>query len=103
MALRAVDVSPDMLPRLEDLGMWAFTDVRAKPPVVRYWAAPNVQREQLAMMLGHELGHATGKPCRDHAAEEERADEYGRVAAEVFRRLTTTPQRRKRGTRKDRR
>lgn len=69
-------------------GMWAFVSTVTKVPVVRYWHAQGVSRERLAMMLGHELGHVTGKRARGHAAEEDRADEYGRVAMAVYRRMS---------------
>lgn len=79
---------PGLLPAIVRQGMWAFVSVRTKVPVIRYWHKLGVPHEQVAMMLGHELGHVTGKPARGHAAEEDRADEYGKVAAAVFRRLT---------------
>lgn len=85
--LRETYAPPGLL-RIVRSGMWAFTDVQGEPPVVRYWHAESIKPELVAAMLGHELGHAVGRKERGHAAEEARADEYGRVAAEVFRRVS---------------
>ena len=62
---------------------WAFVETRSKPPVVHYWHSKSCKTEDLAFMLGHELGHVSGKPRRG-VTEELRADEYGAVAAAVF-------------------
>lgn len=80
-------ITGDMLAAIRRQRMWAFVSVKTKIPVVRYWHEPDVDRGDLAMMLGHELGHATGKPRRGHA-EEDRADEYGLVAEAVWRRIS---------------
>lgn len=84
-----VEVPDEMEQALRRHRMWAFVTTDTKVPVVRYWHEPGVSRERLAMMLGHELGHVTGKQARGHAAEEDRADEYGRVAAAVYRRIAS--------------
>ena len=71
---------------IESRGMWAYVVVGAVP-VVHYWAAPSQSEDQIAFMLGHELGHVTGKPYKNAGMEEDRADLFGSVAAEVVRRL----------------
>jgi len=86
---RATKVSPDLLRSIKRNRMWAFVDLHAPglPPVVHYWHAANVRADRLAFMLGHELGHTVGKRSKFHRLEEDRADEYGRVAHAVLLRL----------------
>lgn len=62
---------------------WAFVDTRTN--VIHAWAAKDVDEGLLLHMLAHEVGHATGTAEGDFLAEEMRADQYGKVAAEAFR------------------
>jgi hypothetical protein len=71
---------------LERNGMHACV-IHSSPPLVRYWHDGKRPPEELAFMLGHELGHVSGKPKRNDEAEEDRADEYGLVARAVLRRM----------------
>lgn len=79
---------------IEDEGMWAFVRIplgrraRTEPAVVHWWAQPGQPDDQVALMLGHELGHISGEILDDGDAEEERADAYGEVAREVFLKLS---------------
>lgn len=78
---------PMMLESLQRDKMWAFVDSKATPAVVHYWC-DGVDPLELAFMLGHELGHLSGKPLvsrRNFLREELRANEYGAVAREVFK------------------
>ncbi len=84
-----VDDEP-MLDVIQRQGMWAFVDTKASPPVVHYWHDGKRSEMELAFMLGHELGHVTGRKARGFVAEEHRADEYGEVAAAVLARLRKT-------------
>lgn len=92
--LRDTIINRDLVKLIRNRGMWAFVDTTAKPPVVRYWCSHNVKPERLAAMLGHELGHTIGKPRRGHLAEEQRADDYGRVAVSVYKHLSRKKRRR---------
>ena len=85
------DTFTGFLKRIERMGRWAFVETLAKPPVVHYWASPGTPAASLAFMLGHELGHISGKPARGAMAEEDRADEYGEVVRAVVRRLGLRP------------
>ncbi len=65
------------------MGAWAFAGRRPKGSVVHYWAAPSVSPLHLAYILGHEVGHVSGKQLRSRRnawREELRADEYGAAA-----------------------
>ena len=42
-------------------------------------------------MIGHELGHVTGTRADEEWAEENRADEFGDVAAQAYRVLMQRP------------
>jgi hypothetical protein len=65
-------------------GMWAFVLWQGlKVPHVHYWHDGKRKPEELAYLLGHEVGHVSGKPRRGWA-EENRADEYGAAAAAVI-------------------
>ena len=66
-----VVVPGEMVQALRFERMWAFVTTDSKVPVVTRRA-----------------GHVTGKRARGHVAEEDRADEYGRVAMAVYRRLS---------------
>lgn len=75
-------------------GMWAFVVREPKKiPVVHYWHDGRRSLVELTFMLGHELGHVSGKKSMDwmwdggdaESAEEARANEYGRVAALVVK------------------
>ena len=76
----------DMTAQVEAEGMWAFVETKRKPPRVHWWHDGKRTKAELAHLLGHELGHLTGKKLEDWA-EELRADEYGRVAALVIAKL----------------
>jgi hypothetical protein len=75
---------PGMLEGIRSMGVWAFCETRAKPcPVVHYWASPDADKAHVAYVLGHEVGHISGRPLRSRRnawAEELRADEYGAAA-----------------------
>lgn len=81
---------PLMLEGIRRQGMWAFVETKSKPPHVHYWHAPNADLAELAFMLGHELGHCSGKKLRGFK-EELRANEYGDVVRTVFRKLGLVP------------
>lgn len=66
--------------------IWAFVDKNVTPPVVHYWYSSQVPMTEVAFVLGHELGHLSGKPLKSWR-EEPRANEYGDVAALVFSHL----------------
>lgn len=74
---------------IEAHGMWACVNTKSKVPVVHYWHDSRRTLEEVAFMLGHELGHVSGKPVkRGGWAEEHRADEYGAVARLVTKELS---------------
>lgn len=64
---------------VQDLGLWAWAATEESPPVIHYWHRPGVDRLHLAALLGHEVGHLSGKPLRSRRndwREELRADGY---------------------------
>lgn len=71
--------------------MWAYVDVpegkdsKKNPCIIHYWHRKDQHPLQVALLLGHELGHiADGGPKYDPGdkLEEDRADEFARVAQE---------------------
>ncbi len=81
----------EMLKAVRQQRHWAFVRVPKDTngiAVVHFYAAKDVPLRAIAAMLGHELGHISGSILDDDAAEEERADLYGKVAAEVLEMLT---------------
>lgn len=64
-------------------GMWAFVRIFDGNAVIHWYAKRAIPLQRVAQMLGHELGHISGKQ-RSGLVEEMRADQYGDVAAEVF-------------------
>jgi hypothetical protein len=79
-----------MLEGIRAQGRWAFCETKERPVVVRYWHNGQQSYEDLAFMLGHELGHVLGKPVNAPIAEELRADEYGEAASLVYSHLNDT-------------
>lgn len=72
--------------------MWAFVRIPADErheAEVHWWAHRDVSTAEKAMMLGHELGHISGKMLLGERKEEDRADTYGEVARAVLKILTT--------------
>jgi hypothetical protein len=75
--------------------MWAFVVVpgdRRKTSMIHYWFADGHPIDQVALMLGHELGHIQDDGPHMHLTEDEeedRADLYGDVAGEVMRVVLT--------------
>ena len=68
-------------------GMWAFVEIPpeslGQPCEVHYWHRANKSPLDVAMMLGHELGHiGDGGPKEElgYRGEEDRADEFGLAA-----------------------
>ena len=64
---------------VQELGLWAWAATEESPPVIHYWHQKDVDRLHLATVLGHEVGHLSGKPLRSRRndwREELRADEY---------------------------
>ncbi|WP_141328330.1 hypothetical protein [Myxococcus sp. AB025B] len=85
MGLRPRDVAewPDMRQGILNMGARAFAGRRPGGAVIHYWAAPDVAPLHLAYILGHEVGHVSGKQLRSRRntwREELRADEYGAAA-----------------------
>lgn len=83
MEPRHVSEWPDMRRGIVDMGVWAFAARKSKVPTVHYWAARDVDPLHLAYVLGHEVGHLSGRPLRSRRnawREELRADEYGAAA-----------------------
>ncbi len=79
---------------IRKLGAWAFVSVFADEDatcIVHLWHRRNIRPEILARVLGHELGHISdGGPKDDtlgRIPEEERAEEFAYVAAEVVAQL----------------
>lgn len=75
--------APAYLKAVRECGLWAFCMTEAKPPVVHYWHAADANRAHLVYVLGHEVGHVSGRPLRSMRnawREECRADEYGAAA-----------------------
>lgn len=70
-----------MLRGIREMGVWAFCDTWAKPsPIIHYWAHQRANRLHVAYVLGHEVGHISGRKLRSRRnswREEMRADEYG--------------------------
>lgn len=82
----------EMLKAVRQQRHWAFIRVPkepGRPAVLHFYAAEDVPLDDLARMLGHELGHISGEILDDGAEEEARADRYGTVAAKVFEMLTS--------------
>ncbi len=81
----------DELTAIKENGFWGYCDPKTK--IVNVWIGENARHEEIIYFLAHEIGHATGKPVKGdsvkaQAAEERRADEYGRVAQQAFIWLT---------------
>lgn len=75
---------------VRSVGHWAFVSVpdRDGPPcIIHYWHRRGLDPVLVARMLAHEIGHISdGGPkswLLGEEAEEERADEFARVTAEV--------------------
>lgn len=82
------EVSVDALvANITRMGMWAFTETRAKPPAIHFWHDGKRRREDLALLFGHEIGHNCGKKLKSGWPEERRADEYGEAVVHALRRL----------------
>lgn len=77
----------EALAAIEDLGYWGHCDTNSN--TIHIWSG-NATDEQLAMLIGHELGHASGVRV-DGFAEEIRADTYGAVAVETIHLLKQKP------------
>jgi hypothetical protein len=80
---RDVREGPSMLDGIREMRMWAFIDTEKNRPLVHYWAAKDADPLRVAYMLGHEVGHVSGKRLnsrRNSWREELRADEYGAAA-----------------------
>ena len=74
---------------IKENGFWGFCDPKTK--TVNVWIGENADPEEIIFFLGHEIGHASGKPLpptgdevQDEIAEERRADEYGEVTQKAF-------------------
>ena len=75
---------------VRSVGHWAFVSVpddRDVPCIIHYWHRRNLDPVLIARMLAHEIGHISdGGPkswLLGGEGEEERADEFARVTAEV--------------------
>lgn len=83
------DLDKQYVSAAESNGMWAFVRL-SKIPHIHYWYKPGADVLEVAFMLGHEIGHVSGKPLESYKnawREEERADEYGIAVKEVLKRL----------------
>lgn len=92
MGVRPEDIqeTPRMLADTKRFGMWAFAATRESPPVIHYWHAKGANLLHLAMLLGHEVGHLSGRKLRSRRndwREELRADEYGAAAYLALRQV----------------
>lgn len=76
-------VTEGVLTEIQRERMWAFAKTKGDPEI-HYWHAKDVDPLRLAYMLGHEVGHLSGKK-KSGWAEELRAAEYGAAAALVMR------------------
>lgn len=96
MGVRPEDIeeTPRMLADTKRFGMWAFAETRASPPVIHYWHAKDANPLRLAMLLGHEVGHISGRKLRSRRnawREELRADEYGAAAYLALKQVLSKP------------
>ena len=88
---------PAMLASIREMGVWAFVETEKKTPVVHWWASARADRLRVAYVLGHEVGHISGRPLRSRRndwREELRADEYGAAAFLAFREVAKLGRRR---------
>lgn len=67
-------------------GLWGWTLTKGRVREIHYWAKPRISKVELAMMLGHEMGHNLGKKTTGWR-EEHRADQYGFAVAEAVKEL----------------
>jgi hypothetical protein len=82
----------EMLKAVRQQRHWAFVRVpkeKGVSAVVHFFAADDVPLEDVARMLGHELGHISGEILDDEAEEEVRADRYGEVAGRVIEMISS--------------
>lgn len=79
----------EVVKSMEQQGMWGFVDTESR--MIHAWADPGAAPGDVLHMLAHEVGHVTGEPKEDALDEEDRAEEFGQVAAEAFRLLCTRP------------
>jgi hypothetical protein len=77
----------EMAEQIAALDIWAYCDSLPKTPVIHYRFTFAVTTEEISFMLGHEVGHLSGKTVRSAWAEEDRADTYGRAVVTVMRKL----------------
>lgn len=89
----------EMLRAVRSQKRWAFVRIPhdGKIATLHFWAAKSVRTEDVAHMLGHELGHLSGDILANDAAEEDRADQYGDVVVQVLRMLKRRGARRRTG------
>jgi len=80
---------------IRSVGHWAFVSVpdeEGLPCIVHYWHRRDLSPVLIARMLAHEIGHISDggpKHWLGSEGEEDRADEFARVAAEVVGFLLT--------------
>lgn len=74
---------------VRSVGHWAFVsvpDIDGLPCIIHYWHRKTLDPVLVARMLAHEIGHISdgGPKCwLGGDEEEERADEFAKVTAEV--------------------
>lgn len=69
-------------------GRWAFVRIVKGEATIHWYAAARISDRQVAHMLGHELGHITGRRLKNKVEEELRADAFGDTVLEVMEMLT---------------
>lgn len=72
-----------ILTAVKGQGRWAFAETDTRE--IHYWSDPSrTSAAGLAFLLGHEVGHLTGKEDPDDWEEEVRADTYGSAVITVL-------------------
>lgn len=66
---------------IRETGCWGFCDTNTG--IIHAWKAEDANPVTVMHMLAHEVGHLTGVAEEDAHAEEMRAEQFGKVAAEA--------------------
>jgi hypothetical protein len=71
-----------IIAHVEREGFWAWCDQQTR--TIHYWFADFVKEEQRLRVIAHEVAHLSGKPAKDEAKEEQRADAFAEQVVQVM-------------------
>lgn len=83
----------DEIEGIKASGIWGFCDT--KNNIIHYWHDGKRTKKELAMFLGHEIGHLVVPSTRSGSTaalrEEQKCDKFGEVAVRVMELLEKLP------------